>query len=166
MAYIPENARWYLADIVLKHVVQDDPRNVVHINIHLIEAASPELAYEKACALGRESQIVFPNTDGKEVRTVFRGIRGLTVIHDKLEDGAELIYEELIGVPEAKLAGLVSPKADLAVFRERQSGFATGAPNLMPESVMEKMGEAGFVDRITNERKLPHKARGQTCRLS
>jgi hypothetical protein len=144
MAYIPEDARWYLAEVVLEHIVEDDPRNVVHINIHLIEAASPELAYENASALGRASQLIFTNTDGKAVRVVFRGLRELNVIHDTLEDGAELTYEEMTGVPEAKLADLVSPKDELGAFRERQSGFATGTPNLMPESIMEKMEDAGF----------------------
>jgi hypothetical protein len=47
-------------------------------------------------------------------------------------------------VPEGRLAGWVSPKESLAVFRQRQSGFATGEPNLMPESVMERLEDAGF----------------------
>ena len=144
MAYIPEDAHWYLAEVVLEHTVENDPRNVVHINIHLIEAVSPELAYDKAIALGRQSEVCFTNTGGKEVRVAFRGLRQLNVIHDKLEDGAELTYEEIAGVPEAELRDLISPKEGLGVFRDRHSGFTTGAPNLMPESIMQKMKDAGF----------------------
>ncbi|HEY2588764.1 MAG TPA: DUF4288 domain-containing protein [Tepidisphaeraceae bacterium] len=56
MAYIPDNARWYLADIVLELVIEGDSRNVVHTNLLLIEAASPEQAYEKALALARAGE--------------------------------------------------------------------------------------------------------------
>jgi hypothetical protein len=42
MGFIPKGARWYLADIVLEHIIAGDPRNVVHINTHLVEAGSPE----------------------------------------------------------------------------------------------------------------------------
>jgi hypothetical protein len=87
MAFIPKDARWYLADVVLEHTVEADPRNVVHVNIHLVEADSPER--EKACALGRDAEQVYANSDGKEVRVVFRGLRDLNVIHEALEDGAE-----------------------------------------------------------------------------
>ena len=37
----PKDARWYLADVVVEHTVEGDPRNVVHVNVHLIEADSP-----------------------------------------------------------------------------------------------------------------------------
>jgi hypothetical protein len=144
MAFIPKDARWYLADVVLEHAVEGDVRNVVHVNVHLIGANSPERAYEKACALGREAEQVYANSDGKEVRVVFRGLRDLNVIHEALEDGAELSYERHESVPEDRPAGWVSRKKSLAVFRQRQSGFATGEPNLMPESVMEMLEDAGF----------------------
>jgi hypothetical protein len=142
MAFIPKDARWYLADLVLEHTVDGDPRNVVHVNIHLIEASSPEQAYEKALALGRESELVFTNTAGREVRVVFRGLRGLNVIHDNLEDGAELTYEEKVAVPESELATWVPAKEKLAVFCEE--GFKRDIPNYMPESVMQSLEEAGF----------------------
>ena len=56
MGFIPEDARWYLADIVLEHIIEGDSRNVVHINTHLVEAESPVEAYEKAVGLGRRSE--------------------------------------------------------------------------------------------------------------
>ena len=144
MAFICKDSRCYLADVVLEHTVEGDSRNVVHINIHLIEAESPARAYEKACALGRDSEQVYANSDGKGVRVLFRGLRDLNVIHDALEDGAELTFERFESVPEGKLAGWVSSKESLAIFRERESGFATGEPNLMPESVMELLEGKGF----------------------
>lgn len=144
MAYIPKDARWYLAEVVLEHTIEDDPRNVVHVNVHLIEAHSPQRAYEKACALGHDAERAYANSDGKEVCVVFRGLRDLNVIHEALEDCAELTYERRESVPEDRLAGWVRPKESLAVFRERKPGFATGEPNLMPEPVMETLEYAGF----------------------
>ena len=52
MGDIPENAKWYLADIVQEITVEDDPHNVVHTNLVLIRADSPEEAYQKAMELG------------------------------------------------------------------------------------------------------------------
>lgn len=144
MACIPKDARWYIADLVLEHTIEGDARNVVHVNVHLIEADSPERAYEKANALGRQSERVYTNTDGKEVRVVFGGVRDLNVIHDELQDGAELTYEESTAVAEDELASWVRPKERLSVFRERQSGPERGVPSYMPESVKKLLEEAGF----------------------
>jgi len=44
MGFVPKDTRWYLADIVLEIIIEDDPRNVVHVNTHLVEAESPEQA--------------------------------------------------------------------------------------------------------------------------
>jgi hypothetical protein len=52
MGYIPEDAKWYLAEIVEEITVEEDSRNVVHRNLHLIRADSPEEAYRKAIELG------------------------------------------------------------------------------------------------------------------
>ena len=45
---------WYLADLVVRFDVQDDPRGVVHINRCLVEAHDAEEAYVKATALGTD----------------------------------------------------------------------------------------------------------------
>ena len=36
--------QWYLADLILEHTIEDDSRNVVHVNTHLIHASSPDRA--------------------------------------------------------------------------------------------------------------------------
>jgi hypothetical protein len=142
MAFIPKDAHWYLADIVLEHRIEDDPRNVVHINTYLIEARSPDQAYEKAVALGREAEQEYLNTDGKQVRVIFRGLRELNVIHEELEDGAELSYAESFGVPEERLREWTPSKEQLGVFapiRAKKDG-----PNYMSESVMRMLEDKGF----------------------
>jgi hypothetical protein len=144
MAHIPKDARWYLADVVLEHTVEGDPRNVVHVNVHLVEADSPERAFARANALGREAEQVYKNTAGREVQVTFRGLRELNVIHDALEDGAELMYEESIHVPEEELTTWLRPKDELAVFRKREACLKRDAPNYMPESVMKSLEDTGL----------------------
>jgi hypothetical protein len=150
MAYIPKDARWYLADLVMECIVKGDPRNVVHVNRHLIEARSPEQAYRKALLLGRKSEQRFTNTDGRNVRFVFRGLRNLDVIHEALEDGAELAYEELTDLPAAELAKCLRSKNQLAVFSRRR--VKRNIPNYMPRSVMRSLREAGFGQRKVKRR--------------
>src|SRR5690348_13398603 len=116
MAYIPEDAKWYLAEIVEEITVQDDPRNVVHKNVVLIRAECPEDAYQKALELGNGKNTCYENPDGKRVEIRFRGLHDLQVIHDELEHGAELTYSEEIGMDEEALYTWVSPKEELGVF--------------------------------------------------
>ena len=131
LGFIPEGARWYLADVVLEHRIDGDPRNLVHVNTHLVEAGGPDEAYEKALALGRGAEGEYANTEGRQVRVVFRGLRQLNVIHEPLEDGAELMYLEKAGVPEEELRKWIQPRGRLGVFApiERKRGV----PNTIPE---------------------------------
>jgi hypothetical protein len=142
MGFIPKDARWYLADIILEHIVEGDPRNLVHVNTHLVEAESPEQAHEKALALGRGSEHEYTNTIGRRVRVVFRGLRELNIIHESLEDGAELAYSETVGVPEEQLRGWITPKERLGVFAPIEP--TSSGPNYMPESVMQLLEAQGF----------------------
>jgi hypothetical protein len=141
MGFIPKDARWYLADVVLEHRIDGDAQNVVQVNTHLVEAGSPDEAYEKATALGRAGEHEYENTERRLVRVVFRGLRELNVIHEPLEDGAELMYTEHVGVPEEQLRAWIFPKERLGVFApiEPKNG-----PNYMPESVMQMLEAEGF----------------------
>lgn len=107
----------YLADIVEQINVEDDPRNVVHANLVLIAAQSPEEAYQRALDLGSEGEQSYENPDGKKVTTRFRGLRDLNVIHDELKHGTELTYTERLDMDESAILEWVSPKAELGVFR-------------------------------------------------
>jgi hypothetical protein len=117
MSYVPQNAKWYLADIVLEITIQDDPENIVHVNLTLIRAHAPQEAYDRANEVGKQSETIYENTEGKTVKVTFRGLRDLNVIHDELEHGSEVIYEELTGLSEEQLNNLVHSKQALTVFR-------------------------------------------------
>jgi hypothetical protein len=56
------------------------------------------------------------------VTFAYRGLRDLNVIHDELEDGAELIYSEQVDVDEATIRQWISHKEALGAFAScRQS---------------------------------------------
>ncbi len=148
MAFIPADARWYIAEVILEHHVEDDPRNVVHVNIHLIEAASPDEAYAKALALGRKSEADYENTAGGTVRVVFRGLRNLNVVHEALEDGAEILYEKHVSVPEDRLRTMTKRQNALSVFSPIDDATMSDEPNLMPAVIAELLLDhlKGFAD--------------------
>ena len=94
MAYIPKNAKWWLADLTVEFIVQGEQGNTVHYNLTLVRADSAEEAYSKAVRLGQQHEMNYTNTDGKHVTVRFRGLKDLAVIHGDMEDGAELLFEE------------------------------------------------------------------------
>jgi hypothetical protein len=117
MAYIPKNARWFIAEVVVRIRVAGDRRDVVHANFLLVRADTPARAYVRACALGRAEEMTYRNPAGKKVTARFLGLRELHVVHDELEDGAELLFEEHVGISTAAARSLVRPRSKLAVFR-------------------------------------------------
>ena len=116
VSYIPADAKWYVAELVSETKVEDDQRNVVHRDFVLVEASSPEEAYEKSLQLGRENNATFENPEGKVVRITFRGIAELGVIGAELKHGTEILFKEQIGVPENRIQQLIAPKERLGVF--------------------------------------------------
>jgi hypothetical protein len=141
MGHIPKNAKWYLADLIVEMRIDGEPRSLIHINTLLVRADSPEEAYEKALELGRQEEHSYENTDDKVVSLIFRGLKDLNVIHDELEHGAELIYQERVGLKEEQICALAKSRPQLGVFAPRQP--STG-PNYMPKSVMDELRKEGF----------------------
>lgn len=111
---------WYIAELVIKVTVEGDWRNVVHKNLILIKADSPSDAYNRALKVGDEHAMSYKNPRGKQVGIEFLGLSKLNVVYDRLEDGAELSYDEYVGLPDEQIRGLVVPKNSLAVFRDLQ----------------------------------------------
>jgi hypothetical protein len=117
MPFIPEDAKWYLADIVLEITVEGEDGNIVHINLTLIRADSPEEAYDRAIQVGKESEFTDKNLQGQTIKTTFRGLRNLHVIYEELEDGSEILYEEHLNISREQLNIFIRPKHELSVFR-------------------------------------------------
>jgi hypothetical protein len=137
MAYIPEDARWYLAEIVEEIKVEGSSTNVVHNNLVLIHAQSPEEAYDKAIARGEEANMTYENTDGQAVTVTFRGLSELNVIMDDLEDGAEIAYEEMENLSEDEIQELIPDKEDLGIFQSDTAD--SSAPNYVAKDVMDEV---------------------------
>src|ERR1700722_4814068 len=116
MGFIPKDAKWYLANIVEEIRVEGDRRNVVHTNLVLVRADSPDQAYKKAMALGKQLDTQYKNVEGKRVNIRFRGLRDLNVIYDELEHGGEIIFDRDVGVSEKKIKSWILPKRRLGVF--------------------------------------------------
>ena len=89
---------------------------VVHTCARLIRAHSPEEAYDKALRLGQEKEITYENSDGKGVKIVFRGLTDLIGIYEDLENGAELTYEEEIGVKEDEIKKMLTEREHLRAY--------------------------------------------------
>src|SRR5690349_728209 len=117
MAYVPGDAKWYLAEIVEEIKVEGASTNVIHNNLVLIHANSPEEAYEKASARGEEANITYENTEGQTVTVTFRGLSELNMIMDELEDGVEIAYEEMEDLSEEEIQEMLPVKEELGVFQ-------------------------------------------------
>jgi uncharacterized protein DUF4288 len=128
MAYIPRDAKWYLVEIVEEIRIESESENIVHTNTVLVRADSPEEAYQRALALGKEGEMTYTNPEGKSVQVYFRGLRDLNVIHGELEHGTELIYEKRTGMSKSDFARWVHAKEDLGVFRPRDTSYDPKGP--------------------------------------
>jgi Domain of unknown function (DUF4288) len=120
MSHTPGTARWYLAEIVEEIKIADHQRNSVFNNLVLIEAGSADEAYDKALAHGKEREDNYVNSEGQQVTVVFRGLSDLNVIGDELEDGTEIIYEELTDLSESEISDMIPAKDALGVFQPEE----------------------------------------------
>lgn len=143
MADIIEYRQWYVAELVQEIKVEGE-LNIVDINIVLVEANSPEEAYERAIELGQRGETVYQNTEGKLVTLIFRGLRDLNAIVGGLTHGAELALEKKIGLTRVQIERMILSKEGLGVFRV---SYPTNRPNYMS-------GDGGITKRgATRKRK-------------
>lgn len=114
MAGVPPNEpKWYIGELIEEITVEGEPRNIVHRNVKVLYANSPEEAYGKAGDLGKEADNLPLDSNRKLVRTRFWGLAELNVVHDDSKYGAALFYEEHIGVPGEKTHRWILPKTSL-----------------------------------------------------
>lgn len=143
MGYIPEDAKWYIAEIVEEIAVEDDSRNIVHVNFNLIRADSPEDAYSKAIELGQSGETEYFNPESKRVRICFRGLRDLKIIYDELEHGAELMFEQTVGIAQNNLNELLKTKEQLEVFQPWRPPDFSKRPDYAAKDIIDEV-EAKF----------------------
>ena len=140
MAYIPKDAEWYIAELINECRIESESDNVVHIDIVLINATSPEEAFQKANELGKENEISYLNPKNQEVTWFYRGLRDLNVVHDELEHGAELLFEEEIGMTEDEVEKIISDREQLNVFAKIKSR-EKNEPDYSCKEIIDKLNE-------------------------
>jgi len=141
MSYIPEDARWFIAQLVEEFRVEGSKQNAVHINYVLIEAKHPDEAYKKAIRLGRQANNEWENPEGKKVVHRFLGLRDLDVVYFPLEHGCEITFEERLGLRPAALRKLVRRKADLEAFRPVPLRRPRNRPDYSSKEIMDKVSK-------------------------
>lgn len=146
VGFVPKDAEWYLAEIVQELIVADDPRNVVWRNLTLVHANSPDDAYEEALRLGRSGDTSYLNSAGKLVTIRFRGLSSLDVIHDPLENGAELKFQSNVGVGPDDLRKFLRSKEELQLFR---SITRLDGPDIASAEVIREVEEKFGIKRPT-----------------
>lgn len=117
MANSSNNVKWYLAELVEEIQIDGEDENIVHNNLVLINADSPEEAYKKAVARGAAMNDTYEMSPGKKVVSTFRGLSDLNPILDELEDGATIAYEELTGLTAEEISEMVPEKDLLGAFQ-------------------------------------------------
>jgi hypothetical protein len=115
----------------------------------LIRADSPDEAYAKAMNRGSERESSYSNPEGRLVKATFRGLGYLDVVHDDLEDGAELLYERKTTVPEEEIQKWVLNREQLPLFRDSQS--SSDHPDYGSKDMLEEAKtviQSGFKNQV------------------
>ena len=68
--------------------------------------------------IGGRAEASYKNPQGKNVHVKFKGLNDLKVIYEELEHGAELAYQEFVGLREDQIRDLIRAKQQLTVFSE------------------------------------------------
>lgn len=119
-----DQSRWYLTTILMILTIENEGRNVVHRNLHLIKAISDDDAYEKALKLGKDSETSYLNPKGKLVDISFYGLIDLELTTEQeIYDGVELRFDEIGDVNPNELKDLVSLKKNLSIFSNKKSNI-------------------------------------------
>ena len=117
-------SKWYLATIITVITIDGEAKNVVHKNLHLIQAESDEDAYDKALNLGTDSETSYLNSKDQLVDISFYGLAELEeTIELDIYDGVELTFKELEDVSTSELKKLLPLKKDLGIFFTKRTSI-------------------------------------------
>jgi hypothetical protein len=113
-----EPVSWYLSrEIIYFEFADQDDQDEYQVweNLILINAQSPEEAYQKALKHGSDSEGEV-TIDGRKGRSKFKGLKTLVPVYEDIEDGAEIEWLEYV-VEKDKLESLVTSKENLPAFQ-------------------------------------------------
>lgn len=113
-----EPVSWYLSREIIYFEFADQTGQdeyQVWENLILINAQSPEEAFQKALKHGYDSEEEV-TIDGRKGRSKFKGLKTLIPVYEDIEDGAEIEWLEYV-VEKDKLESLVKSKENLPAFQ-------------------------------------------------
>jgi len=114
-----QNKQWYLVEVIEKcePVDKDKTSDLRRVttwgNIHLIKAISSEEAYDKGVKIGKGGAFKFNNSDNVEMEWSFVGIGDLLLIHEDIEDGAELMWTDYGDITNKRAQSFAKSKEEL-----------------------------------------------------
>lgn len=115
---IGDPVSWYLSREIVYFEFADQTNQdeyQVWENLILINAQSPEEAYQKALKHGFDSEGDV-TIDGQKGRSKFKGLKTLVPVYEDIEDGAEIEWIEYV-VEKDELESLVKLKENLPAFQ-------------------------------------------------
>jgi len=134
---------WYVADLVMEITVSGESRNVVHRNLYLVSASTPDEAYQKALKIGSRSEQSYENPHGQRVDFKFRGIAKLdSIIDDTVEDGSELDFVEYVGIPEEQIMQWIRAKESLGAFFRFDPSRRSFDPDYSSGEIMKQFAKS------------------------
>ncbi|HEX2328957.1 MAG TPA: DUF4288 domain-containing protein [Candidatus Angelobacter sp.] len=80
MADLPQDARWYIAELIEELILGGNVRNVIHRKTRVIFADSAEDAYDKAISLSTEHEVTYLNQKHDAGQTRYWGLNELDLI--------------------------------------------------------------------------------------
>lgn len=110
-AYIPIGTEYYFAEIVESILINGMTSG--QIVTMLVKADSPSEAFNKTNKFTRKINITKKSGAIRE----FIGIRDISPIHDTLEHGSEIAFDELHGLSQKEIDALKVEKEHLSIFR-------------------------------------------------
>ena len=131
---------WWIATIVERYEHFDENkanlnrRCTAWMNTVLIKAASRDEAYRKAIAHGKRGTVSICGPEGgRQGHWFFEGLASLLPIYEKLEDGAELMWEQSVNITVKTVKAGIKEKRELECFQDDEAGSTTnegtvGAP--------------------------------------
>jgi hypothetical protein len=135
----------------MKITVSGDPRIVVHQNLILVRANSPDQAYRKARHFGEGQETSYDNPAGELVTFKFEGLSSLADVYEELADGAEISFQSTVGLSDQQIRSIVRPRKQLAVF---VPPMRARGPDYSSRGVLEMLEKDYGVKRV---KKIPPK---------
>ena len=110
---------WFLVEIIetCEPVAADKTKELRRVttwgNYHLINAATPSQAYDKAVEIGKRSNYKYTSQNKLKMKSKFLGIGDLLPIYEDLEHGAEILWHDYGDISAKRSDKIVRTKKEL-----------------------------------------------------